>query len=161
VRVSKRKRKSEEGGKDASKTHIEQLQILSSQPIPVPSLHLVNPHQQRVVHDVHLLQELCIPPELFAEQGSLLRSEVEFPISSNPVDVLEDGSLLVLGFLLGVLSTDGGSFEVVGFVDVSMGREEVVLRSEERGRGERSVRARSFERASSMRRKREGSSHSP
>lgn len=129
---------SKEGGKQ--RTHIKQLQVLRPQSVPVPPLHLVDSDEERVVHNVHLLEKLGVSPQLLAQQRRLLGSEVERPVASNPVDVLEDGPLLIFGLLLGVLATSRRSLEVVRFVDVAVGREEVVLSEEERGSQRKSAR---------------------
>lgn len=105
---------------------LEHLERILAQILGVASPHVVETYEQTVIHDVEAIQKGDVALQLSLEERKLLRAELDLPVAVNPVEILENGALLLLGLLLGVLAPDGGAFEIIRLVDVSMRWEQVV-----------------------------------
>jgi hypothetical protein len=75
---------------------------------------------------LELLEELGVAAELLCEEGALFRTELELLATIDPVEVLEHRPRILTCTLLRIYSTDGATLEVVRFMNIFMGREEVV-----------------------------------
>jgi len=75
---------------------------------------------------VELLEKLGVATELLREEGSLLRTELEFLAAIDPIEVFKHRTRILASAVLGVQPTNSATFEVVGFVNIFMGREKVV-----------------------------------
>jgi hypothetical protein len=94
--------------------------------VTVPTLHVVYADEKRIIHHAKLLEKLGVAAELFSEERTLLRTELEFLASINPIEVFEHRTRVLTGALLGVYSTNGATFEVVGLMNILMGWEKVI-----------------------------------
>lgn len=92
----------------------------------VPALHVVDAHEETIVHDIQLLQQLRVAPDLLRKESALLRPELERFAAVDPVQVLQRGTRVLLCLLLRVLPANSRAFEVERLVNIAMRREEVV-----------------------------------
>jgi hypothetical protein len=72
---------------------------------------------------LELLEELGVAAELLGEEGALFRTELELLVAIDPVEVLEHCPRILTCAPLRIYSTDGATLEVVGLMNVFMGRE--------------------------------------
>jgi hypothetical protein len=79
-------------------------------PVPqvflVPSGHIVNASEERIIDDSESFEKLRVAPELFLKQSSFFRPELKLPVSTDPIEVLEHGSGVLRSLWLGIVSTD-------------------------------------------------------
>ena len=70
--------------------------------VTVPTLHTVYTDKKRIIHDAKLLEKLGVAAELFREERTLLRTELEFLAAVDPIEVFEYRARVLTGALLGV-----------------------------------------------------------
>jgi hypothetical protein len=99
-------------------------------PIPqvilIPSSHVVDASQKRVIDDPESLEQLGVTFELLLEQRLLLRAKLELSTPPNPIEVLEHCPGVLSSLVFGIVSTDRGAFQVVRLVNIAVRREKVV-----------------------------------
>jgi len=84
----------------------------------------VHADEERVVHDIERRQEFDVLFQLGEEEVSLSGAKVHGHVAVDPVEVLEGtfGVFFQMGFV--EFAAYGGAFEVVGLVDIFVGRED-------------------------------------
>ena len=70
--------------------------------VAVPTLHVVYTDKKRIIHHAKLFEKLGIAAELFSEERTLLRTELEFLSAVDPIEVFEHRTRVLTGALLGV-----------------------------------------------------------
>ena len=70
--------------------------------VSVPTLHVVYTDQKRIIHHAKLLEKLGVAAELFREERTLLRAELEFLAAVDPIEVFEHRTRVLACALLGV-----------------------------------------------------------
>jgi hypothetical protein len=105
---------------------LEDAQLTFTDVVLVASFHVVYSDQQRIVHYSDVTQEIAIPSKLFPKQGSLFWPKLEHPASVEPVEVLQRGLGVDLGFFFRVFSAHRRPLKIVGLVDIAMWREQIV-----------------------------------
>lgn len=107
-------------------TGLEHLQGLVAEVFLVALLQVMDTNQERVVHDLQLLQELHIPVHLLNESLLLDRSKLQVQVPPQPVEIFQGGSGVLLQILLLEISSDGRSLQVERAMDIPVRREQVV-----------------------------------
>jgi hypothetical protein len=104
-------------------THRKHFESVIPHVVAIPSPHVVDADQQTVVHHTDAAQELCVASYLFRQQCSLFWAELEQLAPINPIEILEHCSRICSSLFFGILPPNRAPFEIVGFMDVPMGRE--------------------------------------
>jgi hypothetical protein len=102
------------------------LERVATDVVTVPARGVVDADEQRVVHDVQVLEELGVAAELLGEERAALGPDLELLAAVDPVEVLEHRARVLGRPRLGVLAPDGAALEVVRLVHVLVRREKVV-----------------------------------
>jgi len=86
----------------------------------------MDPNQQAIIHNIHRLQKLRIPPQLFRQQRLFLRAKLEYIAAVDPIKVLQHSSRILHRLVLWILPAHRAPFQVVRLMHILMRREEVV-----------------------------------
>lgn len=85
-------------------TRLHNLQCSFSQILGIALSHVVQPYQERIVHDFEPLEEGHVRLELRLEETSFFWAEFEFSATADPVDVFERRAFFDAGAFLGVFA---------------------------------------------------------
>jgi len=86
----------------------------------------MNPNQQTIIHHIHRLQKLGIPPQLLRQQRLLLRPQLKHIPAVDPIQILKHRSGVLHRFFLWVLPTHSAALQIVRLMHILMRWEEVV-----------------------------------
>ena len=57
--------------------------------------------QKAVIHDIDRFQPFRVPPELLSQESPLLRTQFQYPVPVEPIQIFHDGSWVLRKFILG------------------------------------------------------------
>lgn len=107
-------------------TYREDFQSVASDIVLVATLHVMDADEETVIHDTDLLEELRVSPELLRQQRTLLGAKLKRLAAMDPVDILQRRSWVLARTIFGILPSNRRALQVVRFVNIAMGWEEVV-----------------------------------
>lgn len=106
---------------DQNPTHLENAEFLFTKTFAVALEQVVDPRQERIVHDAEALKQLGVAAQLLFEEDLLLGAEPELALPLNPIQVFERRVRVLLRLLFGIEAADCGSLksEIVRFESVA------------------------------------------
>lgn len=91
----------------------------------VSSLNIMDSDQQTIIHDVESRQQFNIPFGLLHKQVSFLWSQLQLPIPVDPIEILLCCTRVVGKLFVADGTSKSRALQVIGFVDVPVGGEDI------------------------------------